>query len=193
MAIDATLAAGVSAVLDDLPPVVDHIQKRADYAKSTSAQNTVATYEAYGLALKTLQASQNPTAGDYEALDDTTKEVVLPQTADLISANIALANMGQLNTSRTIEPAYATAENKLLTKLLDDCQTLSSLLAAEYETGTPPPPGDLPDPPPSPSEGANSDTPDFDIDSYKPETVKVGELDPYELPGDTTIYVQDKT
>ncbi|WP_417456407.1 hypothetical protein [Kordiimonas sp.] len=194
MALDATLAASVSAVLNDLPPVIDHIQQRKDYAKSTAAQKTVTTYNAYSLALKTLQSSQNPSATDYQALDDTTKEVVLPQTADLISANIAMANMGQLNTSRTIEPTYATEENKLLTKLLDDCQTLSSLLAAEYAGSNPPspPPSDLPDPPPSPSEGANTDTPNFDIDSYQPETITVGDLDPYQLPGDTTIYVQDK-
>ncbi|HEX8989189.1 MAG TPA: hypothetical protein VF816_14620 [Rhodocyclaceae bacterium] len=110
-AIDDTLAA--------LGPAVASLQDRKDYARKDAPFNVpdaVSFFQGYQQALQVCRAKDDQ--GGAATLAEQTGKTVIPKIQDIVSSNLTLSKMGQLNTQRTIEPETALAQNVLLGKLL---------------------------------------------------------------------------
>ncbi|TNE63109.1 MAG: hypothetical protein EP335_10705 [Alphaproteobacteria bacterium] len=129
MALSSELRNQLTSTNAAIAPLVTDIRARADYAKSGSLPATVATLQKYSQDIQSLLAKASPDSSDLGALATETSQTVQPALAALADANIALMNMGQLSTQRTIEPATAKAENILVNTLSDAAGKLLALLA----------------------------------------------------------------
>ncbi|WP_417460467.1 hypothetical protein [Kordiimonas sp.] len=146
MPLNSQFNAAITLVLKNLNPVIQSLKARKDYSNPRApfdVQEKTRDLSAYKQLLMTTQASGSQE--DADALLAMTKEPIQPDISLMISSNITLSRMGQLNTDRTIEPVTATGQNKLLGSLED---SIMKMVAASQYSPQPAPPPDPPPPPP---------------------------------------------
>lgn len=159
MATSETVSAALKTAQEDLAKVISDLQERPDYSSNSDFQGYVATFQTYNQLLLTAQAETSLTAGTSTALINGATNDVLPVIQTLIDGNIAMINMGQLNTDRTISPKLATENNANLTAAQSSLQQLVAVLSAEQSTPAPTPaPAPAPAPTPEPAPESTSDT-----------------------------------
>lgn len=124
MPIDPKLTQSINQVLERLPVVVSDIEQRKDYAKNTEFAADVSRLNAFKQQLLIVKDAPSLSPALLTELQSTAKNAIQPLVESLISANVVIAKMGQLNTHRTIEPKDAMDHNVNLTLLQDAIQSL---------------------------------------------------------------------
>lgn len=149
MPLNSQFNGAITMVLKNLTPVIQSLMSRKDFSNPRApfdVQEKTRDLSAYKQLLLTTQASGSQK--DVDALLAMTKEPIQPDIALMMSSNITLSRMGQLNTDRTIEPSVALGQNKLLGSLEDSIMKM--VAASQYSPQPAPPPGPPSPPPPPP-------------------------------------------
>lgn len=118
MPITESTRSAIDATLASLGPAIASLQDRKDYARKEApfdVPGAVAFFQAFQQSLQICAAKDDQ--GGAVTLAEQTRKTVLPKIGDIVSSNIVLSNMGQLNPKRTIEPETALAQNVLFDKL----------------------------------------------------------------------------
>ncbi|MCC9624052.1 hypothetical protein LPB41_20425 [Thalassospira sp. MA62] len=134
----ADLLQTIQTTLTALEPVLKDIQARPDYAKDEKLLADAASLATFRQSLLNYKAQSAPTKGQTAALKDDATKINNPLLVGLFNNNVALSQMGQLNTSRTIPPSQAQANNVNIGKLQDALQVLIAQTNAALEGGTAP-------------------------------------------------------
>lgn len=108
--------------------VIDDIQARKDYSKTPNLQAAVGRLNIFNQNLSNAEAEGTLSDSTKKDLKVETGEVNSDILAGLINKNLAMINMGQLNTNRTIEPSVAKANNANMVVEQGFLTTLISLL-----------------------------------------------------------------
>ncbi len=147
MPLNSQFNEAIASVLKNLNPVIQSLMSRKDFSNPRApfdVQEKTRDLTAYKQLLLTTQASQSQE--DADALLRMTREPIQPDINLMMSSNITLSRMGQLNTDRTIEPTVALGQNKLLGSLEDSIMKM--VAASQYSPQPAPPPGPPSPPPP---------------------------------------------
>lgn len=135
MPINPKLTLSINQALESLPIVISDIEQRKDYAKTPEFATDISLLNGFKQQLMLVKDAASPSSTELAALRNTTVNTILPMVEKLISANVDISKMGQLNLNRTIEPKDALSQNVKLGTLQQACQSLAVCLA---ETGESP-------------------------------------------------------
>lgn len=133
--------------------VVKDIRARKDYSKKVALQTAVTALNTYSQNLMNAEFAPTLTDTEKASLRSEAETINTEVLAELMNDNIAMMNMGQLNTNRTIEPSTAKKNNENIAKEQGNNSSLISLLQVQAPAPAPAPapsPAPAPAPPPAP-------------------------------------------
>lgn len=138
MPIDPKLAQSIDQVLKYLPDVIFDIQSRKDYAKNPAFAADISRLNDFKQQLMIVKDGPMPSSSTLAGIQGAVTNTILPMIESLISANLVMANMGQLNTNRTIEPKDAIDQNVKLASLQNALQGMLPYLPKAERKRIPP-------------------------------------------------------
>jgi len=128
----------IKTTLAALDPVIGDLQSRPDYVKNEKLRRDAASLTDLKQILMNYQSLSAPTTDQTQAMRDAALKTHNPLLTGLFNDNTALSQMGQLNTSRTIPPSQAQANNVNIKKLQDALQFLIAQTQSTTSNGTKP-------------------------------------------------------
>jgi len=114
-----------------LTGVINDISTRPDYNKRPELKKTSDTLTTFQQDLLIAEAQPELSVSNKAALNAEARNEVTPAITSLIDSNIAMNNLGPLNTSRTITPTMAQEHNVKLEEELAAVQQLIAKLSVE--------------------------------------------------------------
>ncbi|WP_417805868.1 hypothetical protein [Thalassospira lucentensis] len=148
----AKITGSITAVGKLTKSVIADVQARPDYSGSQTLKVLASQLRAFSQEIL-----NNETAGTtetYRGLKKHASSQIVPEIHKLNDANIEMANLGQLNTKRLVQPSVLQSENAMLQQYLNALETMIALISAS-ETANEPTPTSTPS---STSAGASSST-----------------------------------
>lgn len=145
MSTDPQLLKAIKNARVGVDVVIKDIRARKDYSKKSDLLTATTTLSTYSQNLTNAEVQTSLSDDTKASLQSESETVTTEVLTELINNNIAMINMGQLNTNRTIEPSTAKKNNENMTKEQGFISTLISLLqvVTPAPAPSPPPPADV--------------------------------------------------
>ena len=140
MSTDTQLQKAIKNARTGVDVVIKDIRARKDYSKKVDLQSAVTALSTYSQNLLNAESAVTLIDSAKDSLRTESKTVTSEILTDLVNSNIAMINMGQLNTNRTIEPTTAKKNNENIIKEQGYIGTLISLLQEVTPAPSPSPP-----------------------------------------------------